>query len=453
MKKITTAFLATLILGSSLFSATLSKKIKNGSLVVYNSNLGLVHEERDLELNTADTSIIYKGVAKSVQTDSINVEISPNVTLYSQQYRFDSLTQAKLLEAHIGEKVEVRLLKNRNEFKIITATLLSHSGQKALVKTLDYKIITVKSDDIMFEHIPETLITKPSLVWNIKTKTDTKTTMKLDYLISQISFKSNYILNVDEKSANLTGWVSINNRSGKKFESTKLSLLAGDIHKKQMRPELLRKNMRAFGAMSDAPQVKEQSFEGYHFYTIPFDVTLANNETTQIKFVQENNISIERLYSTTLNNPLYQRGEQKSDVSQFIAFKGLSIPLPQGDIRIYSQLDGKTILLGENSIKHTPKNSIIKIQTGTNFDLKVSQKTTKRSDRDGWFNVDMEYTIINSADTNKTVEILVPFNTHKDSKIKTDEAYTFTKGNSVTFSINVEANTTKKFNVNYESKK
>ncbi len=453
MKKISLAIFTSLTVASSLFGATLSKEIKNSSLVVYNSNLGLVHEERDLELNTADTSIIYRGVASSVQTDSINVEISPNVTLYSQQYRFDSLTQAKLLEAHIGKKVEVRLLKNRNEFKIITATLLSHSGAKALVKTLDYKIITVKSDDIMFEHIPDTLITKPSLVWNIKTHKDTKTTMKLDYLISQISFKSNYILNIDESSANLTGWVSINNRSGKKFEQTKLSLLAGDIQKKQMRPQRVYKNMRAVSIMSDAPQLKEQSFEGYHFYTIPFDVNLANNETTQIKFIQENNISIERLYSVMLSNPLYLRGEQKSDVNQFIAFKGLDIPLPKGDIRIYSQLEGQTILLGGNSIKHTPKNSAIKLKTGTNFDLKVSQKTTKRGDRDGWFNVDVEYTVLNSADTNKTLEILVPFNTHQDSKVNTDETYTFTKGNLVTFSIKLEANSTKKFNVNYESKK
>lgn len=453
MKKITTAFLATLTLSSSIFGATLSNEIKNSSLVVYNSNLGLVHEERDLELNTADTSIIYKDVAKSVQTDSINVEISPNVTLYSQQYRFDSLTQAKLLQAHIGKKIEVRLLKNKNEFKIITATLLSHNGQKSIVKTLDYKIITVKSDDIMFEHIPDTLITKPSLVWNIKTHTDTKTTMKLDYLISQISFKSNYILKIDEDSAKLTGWISVDNRSGKRFDNIKLSLLAGDIQKKPQVRESLYKNVRALSAMSDSPQVKEQSFEGYHFYTIPFDVTLANNETTQIKFLQENNISIERLYSVTLRNPLYLQGEQKGDISQFIAFKGLDIPLPQGDIRIYSKLDAQTILLGENFIKHTPKNRDIKLKTGTNFDLKVTQKSSSRSDNDEWFNADVEYMVSNNSYVNKTVEILVPFNTHEDSKIKTDEAYTFTKGNLVTFSINIKANSTKKFNVNYESKK
>lgn len=302
----------------------------------------------------------------------------------------------------------------------------------------------------MIETIPETLITKPSLIWNIKTHKDTTTTMKLDYLISNINFKSNYILNIDKDKANLTGWISVDNRSGKRFEETKLSLLAGEIQRKATP---VRRMYKAIEVMSDAVEVQNKSFEGYHFYTIPFPVILANNETTQIQFLQENGINIERFYSVTLVNPLYLRGERKNDVNQFIHFDGLNLPLPKGDIRIYSQIGTQTILLGENSIKHIPKKTPIKLKTGINFDLKTTQKVLKYSDTNDWFNVDVEYTLTNSSDENKTVELLVPFNTHKDSKVTTDAIYTFTKGNLVTFSIDVLANETKKFNVNYESKK
>jgi len=123
MKKTTLTFMATLILSSTLFSATLSSEIKNSSLVVYGSNIGLVHEERELSLKSSDTSILYEGVASSINTDSINVTLNPLVSLKSQQFRFDSLTLHKLLDAHIGKKIEVRLLRNKNEFKIIFATL------------------------------------------------------------------------------------------------------------------------------------------------------------------------------------------------------------------------------------------------------------------------------------------------------------------------------------------
>ena len=250
--------------------------------------------------------------------------------------------------------------------------------------------------------------------------------------------------------ADLTGWVSINNRSGKRFERTKLSLLAGDIQRKPRNSPELYKAMRA---MSDSVAVKEQSFEGYHFYTIGFPVTLANNETTQIQFMQKKNIEIQRLYSATLTNPLYLSGQRVSDVSQFIRFSGVDIPLPKGDVRIYSQQNEQTVLLGENSIKHTPKNTPLQLKTGTNFDLKVTQTLTKRSDTQEYFNVDIQYKLTNSSDVNKTVTLLVPFNTDTTSKVTTETEYTFTKGNLVTFSVDVIANSIKKFNVNYESKK
>ena len=97
------------------------------------------------------------------------------------------------------------------------------------------------------------------------------------------------------------------------------------------------------------------------------------------------------------------------------------------------------MLLGENSINHTPKNTNIKLKICMNFDVKVSQKQQNTK-----FN--------NNSDRHKTAEVLVPFNTHNDSKIKTDEKYTFTKGNLVIFSINIKKSNTKKFNLNYESK-
>ena len=190
MKKITLAFISTLALSSTLFSATLSSEIKNSSLIVYNSNIGLVHEERDLSLKSSDTTIIYEGVASSINTDSINVTLNPLVSLKSQQFRFDSLTLNKLLDAHIGKKIEARILRNRNEFKIISATLLSHNNQNSIVRSIDYKIISIKNSDIMFSSIPKELITKPSLVWNVAVKKDIDDTMALDYLINNISFKS-----------------------------------------------------------------------------------------------------------------------------------------------------------------------------------------------------------------------------------------------------------------------
>jgi len=450
MQKIALAFISSLYMSSSLFSATLSSNVENNSLIVYNSNIGLVHEERALDIKKDDTTIIYADVAQNIKTDSVNVSLPDSISINSQQYRYDKLTLAKLLQAHIGKKVEIRLLKNRNEFKIITATLLSFSQNTALVKTLDYKIISVKTSAIMFNTIPKELITKPSLVWNVDVKKDIKTEMQLDYLVSNINFKSNYILNVNADSSTLSGWITINNHSGKSFQNTKLSLLAGEINRVHHRQDIVYKSRRV---SSVAKKVQEQSLEGYHFYTIPFKVTLLNNETTQIKFLDKRGLHIKRAYSAQMRNPLYLKGESIVSVNQSFLLDGLSVPLPKGSLRIYTKLKKQTILLGENSIPHTASNTPLNLKVGKNFDLKVTQTVTSRHDTNAIFNVDVDYTLKNSSDINRSISIVVPFNRNKSSKVTSKIEYKFIKGNLLSFLVKIPAKTTKSFTVNYESKK
>ena len=453
MKKTTFTLLSSLALTSSLFASSLSHEVKNNSLLVYNSNIGLVHEERELNIKTDEKSIIYEGVASTVQTDSVNVTLPNSISLLSQQYRFDKLTQAKLLNAYINKKVEVRLLKNRNEFKIISATLLSTNGSKSIVRTDGYKIITVNSSEIIVDDIPQELITKPSLVWNVQVREDTKTDMKIDYIINNISFKSDYILNIDGDSSNLTGWITVENRSGKRFENTELSLLAGNINRVSRATPRYKHAPVAMDVVAVMPDVQEVSHEGYHFYKIPFKVDIANNEKTQIKFISKDKIDIRREYFVQLSHPLYVRGEKKFNVEQYINLEKLDIPLPQGIIRTYSKLEEQTILLGEAKITHTPKNTPLRFKIGENFDVKVTQRVLSRNDDKIYYNVDVEYEIKNDSDSLKIVTLQVPFNRNRDSRIETTREYSFTKGNIIVFDIAVDANSSKKFKVNYESRK
>jgi hypothetical protein len=452
MKKTFFALGSVLSLSTLLLSSTLSPEVHNNSLVIYNSNIALVHEERALDLSKSDSFITYEGVASSIETDSVNVTLPKGVSLYSQQYRFDKLTQAKLLDAHLEKEVEIRLANKHDSFDIFEAILLANNGSNAIVQTKNKKIFTIPSSDIIFKTIPVELITQPSLVWNVQVDKTIKSDLKLDYLINDISFKSDYILNIDENIGNLTGWITIDNHSGKRFESTQLSLLAGDIHRVNNQP-IMYKQVRAMAVTDSAQEVAHQAYEGYHFYTIPFKVTLTNNEKTQLKFINKAHFKVQREYSAMLHNPLYFNGEVKSDVEQFISLDGFDIPLPKGVVRTYAKLDGVSILLGENTLEHTPQKSPIKLNIGKNFDIKVIQRVVSRKDTKTEFNALIEYTIINSSKDAKTVQLLIPFNRNKKSKINTEQKYSFTKGNLVTFSIQVPSESTQSFNVNFESKK
>ncbi len=148
--------------------------------------------------------------------------------------------------------------------------------------------------------------------------------MDIDYLIKNLSWKSDYILNLDGDKADLSGWITIDNRSGKAYEDTKLHVLAGDINRVQeLRPQYRYDKAMV---MQTAPNVSHQAHEGYHFYSVPFKVNLANNEKTQIKFISQNAIPIKRKYQATVSNPLYLQSEQKHNVSQYIEIKKPVLP-------------------------------------------------------------------------------------------------------------------------------
>ena len=426
-------FTFSLIFGiSSLFGS---------SLVVYNSNIGLVHEERPFKLQKNENTIIYKDVASSIITDSINLKLPKEVQLYSQQYRYDKLNLSKLLEYNIGKKVKIA----GKEY-----TLLSANSKQVIVKNVANKIVTKKSEDVVFNKIPSQLLSKPSLIWNVKTSKNINAKLKLDYLIQNIKWKANYVLDVEKQRANLRGFITVTNNSGKSFQNTTLYTLAGKINRiAQHHPRV----MYAKILTQDSMAVKESTHEGYHIYKVPFKVSLTNKEKTQINFLNKQNLQIKRSYEALMNNPLYFHGEQKMDVSQFILLQNIGVPLPAGTIRVYSKLHDTSILLGENTVAHTPKKKALKIKIGTNFNIKVKQSILKRNDTKNYYSANIRYTLSNSSNEVKTIKVVIPFNRDVHSNIKSKQKYRFTKGNLATFSIKVKANAVRSFDVHFESRR
>ena len=105
------------------------------------------------------------------------------------------------------------------------------------------------------------------------------------------------------------------------------------------------------------------------------------------------------------------------------------------------------------TLQYKVKQPLMLTENLENFDVKVSQRVISRDDDKRYYNVDVEYEIKNDSDSLKFVTLQIPFNRHKDSKIKTEQEYSYTKGNMIVVDIVVDANSVKKFKVNYESKK
>jgi hypothetical protein len=57
----------------------------------------------------------------------------------------------------------------------------------------------------------------------------------------------------------------------------------------------------------------------------------------------------------------------------------------------------------------------------------------------------VKYRVKNSSDEDKTIELFVPFNRNKSSKIESSQEYKFKKGNLATFKLQLKANSSKEF--------
>ncbi len=451
MKRVSLSVISSFLVVTTTFGATLSTQPLQSALIVYNGSVALVHEERHLHVNSDDTQIVYEGVANTIETDSVNVALPSGITLQSQQFRYDKLTRSKLLEAHIGKTVEVRILQTPDTFEALSVTLLSHEGDSCIVATAQGEIMSVKSNQVRFSAIPHELITKPSLVWNIDAARTLDATMSLDYLISNISWKSDYILNLGHDDANLSGWITVDNRSGKAFEQTTLHLLAGNINRvRHAQPRY--KAMMVNEAAADTA-VAHVAHEGYHFYSIPFKVTLANNEKTQIKFIDLKNLHVKRRYDVTLSNPSYLHGERKHSVSQYIHIDEINLPLPKGVVRTYAYANKQKVLLGETRMPPLAKKEPVDLRLGDNFDLKVTETVLQRDDDKRYFQATLRYDISNSSSHNKDVELLIPFQNQKKNSINTTLPYTVKKGIVVSFIVSVNAESSKSFEVSFRGKR
>ena len=169
------------------------------------------------------------------------------------------------------------------------ALLLSNNNGQP-VWQLNNEIVTgMQADRYIFPHLPENLIAQPTLVWRLENGGARAQTLEASYLTGGITWKADYVLNLsaDEKTADLNGWVTIDNRSGAAYKNAGLQLVAGDLNRvRDMNDMLLWKCGPRRCALTMAKQeFGEESLFEYHLYTLDRKTTLKENQTKQISLL------------------------------------------------------------------------------------------------------------------------------------------------------------------------
>ena len=389
------AALATVTFGQTSEQTTTARDRQSVNITVYNSNLGLVRETRRLTLPSGRIALRFADVTALIRPETVHLAsltAPSSLQILEQNYQYDLLNPAKLLDKFVGREITLvlrRYQNNTESFEPVQATLLSNNGGQVWRINGQIVINPTNISEMRFPDLPKNLVATPTLVWDVENTGTAAQTIEASYLTSGLSWRADYVLlvNADDTKGDLQGWVTLTNSSGATFEDARLQLVAGDVNRVSEYEQRPVDALRAAAMTKSEAQFQEQGFFEYHLYTLQRPATIRNSETKQVSLLEAAGFDVkkefvlngQRYYYTGYNNP----GQAiKEKVGVYMQFRNsqqnkLGMPLPAGTIRLYKKDDkGNQQFIGEDKIDHTPKDEDVRVKVGDAFDIVAERKQT-----------------------------------------------------------------------------
>jgi hypothetical protein len=398
------------------------------SVTVYNSNIALVRDVRQLALPGGLFRLKFMDIAATVNPATVHFRSLTDpekLGVLEQNYEYDLLDPAKLLHKYVGKEVTlVRSYQDNGTTKRedIKATLLADNN--CPVWKIGNDIVTGGyAESYRFPEVPANLYERPTLLMSLENSGGRKQQIEASYLATNLSWNADYVLTVarDDKQSDLDGWVTVVNNSGTAFHNAKLQLVAGELNR-IVTPENRAMEMdRIVTKMAaSAPQFQQENFSEYHLYSLGRRTSVEDKETKQISLLQGTGVPIQKIFVVNGQNFYYHNAQNpgspmKDAVLVYYKFRndeksGLGMPMPAGNVRVYQKDSrGGVLFAGEDRIDHTPKDETISIHIGNAFDVVSERKQTdyKRIDNHVW-EMEFEIALRNHKDTPITVQVNEP---------------------------------------------
>lgn len=392
-----------LLLGAGAATAQVSAKTANPperrstladqqsvAITIYNDDLALVKDGRKLALDEGANRVALRDVSARLRPETAQLRSLSHpgsFDLLEQNFDFDLLSPAKLLEKYVGRSVQVvRTHPTTGAETTETAQVLA--AQEGVVLQIGNRVETGVPGRIVFDGVPANLRDRPTLVTELQSRRAGVQDLELSYLTGGLSWHADYVaeLNADDSGLDLNGWVTLNNLSGTTYSNARLQLVAGDVNRVQ-EVMMRQKDARPALAMAPAaaPMAQEALFE-YHLYTLPRPTTLADKQTKQVALLSAAGVPVSKQLLISGADYYYRSaaGElgQKLKAAVYVEFANrdsahLGLPLPKGVVRVYKRDSaGNAQFIGEDRIDHTAKNETVRLHLGDAFDVTADKKQT-----------------------------------------------------------------------------
>jgi hypothetical protein len=339
----------------------------------------------------------------------------PGIGIVEQNFDYDLLTPAKLMEKAVGQTVTlVRTNPATGAESRVQAKVLAANG--GVVLQIGNTIEVLRDDGlpvrVIFDKVPPNLRARPTLSVTVESKGG-NVPATLTYLTPGLGWTSDYVTLFDDakQTIDVQGWVTLTNNTGTDYRNADVLLVAGDPNSGGGRRNWQMPWNGSSGTI-DTPGTESNDRErlgDYYLYPLAERTTIANAQQKQVSFLDVTAAPARRAYE--YNNGWLSNNEavSASSVLKFSTSRsgGLGDQLPAGTMRVYMRdKRGDPQFIGESMIEATPMGSQMSIRTGEAFDVKVKSVVVERTrlGSNRW-KTRMQYEVSNARNEAITVDL------------------------------------------------
>jgi hypothetical protein len=386
------------------------------SVTIYNDDLALVQDHRTINLTGGRQRIEFQNVSARIRPETVSLTAG-DLTIVEQNFDFDLLTPAKLMEKAVGQ--EITLVRVNPATGVETrekAQVLATNG--GVVLKIGERIEVLRDDGlpvrVIFDKVPDNLRAKPTLSITVNGARSGPEAGMLSYLTPGLGWRADYValFNEADSKIDVQGWVTLTNSSGTTFEDAKTLLVAG-APALMPTPGTYRGQPARNNALQRAGTESgtRERLADFYLYPLAQRTTLANLQTKQVSFLDVHGVPAQHGYeyhNGWLGSTDMPRSAQSMYQFSTGSHAGLGDQLPAGTLRFYMRdKRGEPQFIGENSIGHTPMGSTLSLATGDAFDVKVKATVDRRRQLGPYkWESDMHYEFSNALPRPVIVKLL-----------------------------------------------
>ena len=423
--------------------------------------LAMISETREVALPAGDVRLVLEGVTDGIITETASLSGFPGKVL-EQNFDFELLSPATLIEHSVGRQVQVARTNPRTGRRLLEPARLV-AGPDGTV--LDFGGGRVEAlgcsglpEGLVFDGVPAELTGKPTLSIRLRVAKAGTYRLRLSYMTIGLAWKAAYVARLapDDKTLQLTGWITLANHDAVGFAGAQTSVVAGELARNAIRivsplaarrqsacwpqgdshhpvgqarylaeiREAIPVNMPALPQMAarampppspppPPPRAKESDLGDYKLYTLDEPTTVAAKQTKQVAFLSQPAVAYDLVQTYRGWSPTGFGGRAMPTVTTLRlkndAASGLGRSLPAGAVAVMAAPPGGSDrYLGAPEVRDVPVGEPFELALGASSAVSVRDVALLDSRSVDDRRISKELTAVNASARPATVELRQP---------------------------------------------